>query len=94
VYDSQAIFIENAQWIRGFRIRLNMSHSSIGNVSEFMVVSFAGMETEEQAIAAACVAARLGYPLGTIDAVEVQTGRWYVAGAQADESGLCHWLKG
>ena len=73
--------------IRGFKVAINAN-----GTRDSLVVPFAGIETEEQAITAACVAARNGYPTGTIDCVSVESGKWCPTGGSADEKGLIRWV--
>ena len=65
--------------IRGFKIKFNAD----GNI-DTIIVPFAGMEAEEQAIIEGLVAARHGYPMGPIDLVSVQSGTWCPTGIWAN----------
>jgi hypothetical protein len=59
-----------------------------------MIVNPIGCETEGDVTSKAFVAARNGYPEGTIDFLEVRPAqRWFVCGLQADEQGECFWQK-
>ena len=72
--------------IRGFKVVINAN-----GTRDVLVVPFAGIETEEQAITAACVAARNGYPNGPIDCMSVESGKWCPTGLPADAAGLIQW---
>jgi|GEM_PF-4066363 len=69
--------------IRGFRVTVNANGHR-----DSLVVPFDGIETEDQAITAAVVAARNGYPVGPIDCVAVESGKWCPTGLPADEKGI------
>lgn len=59
---------------------------------EVLIVNPIGCETESDVCSKAVAAARNGYPMGTIDVLEVRPNqRWFVCGLQADVAGECHW---
>ena len=73
--------------IRGFKVGILAN-----GTRDSLVVPFAGIETEKQAITAACVAARNGYPIGTIDCISVESGKWCPTGGAADDAGQIVWV--
>lgn len=59
---------------------------------EVLVVNPIGCETEADVCNKAFLAARNGYPTGTIDILEVRPNQgWHVYGLQADVAGECFW---
>lgn len=73
--------------ISGFSVVLNCNGHR-----EVMIVTPVGCETEQDVTAKAFVAARNGYPLGTIEICEVRPNQlWYVCGLPADKDNECWW---
>lgn len=68
--------------ILGFRVKLICNGHR-----DSLVVPFAGIESEQEAIARAFCAARNGYPDGPIDVTEIESGRWCPTGLYADDKG-------
>lgn len=73
--------------IHGFRVGIIANGHR-----DALIVPFAGIETEDQAITVACVEARNGYPTGPIDCVKVESGRWCPTGLPASETGRALWV--
>jgi hypothetical protein len=73
--------------VKGFSLVLNCNGHR-----EVMIVDPIGCETEGDVIAKAFVAARNGYPRGTIDVMEIRPNQnWFVCGLPADASSQCWW---
>lgn len=72
--------------VNGFRVEMVAN-----GTRDSLVVKVDGIETEEQAINIASLAARNGYPIGSIDIVSVQAGRWCPIGLPANECGTAVW---
>ena len=72
--------------INGFQIVMMCN-----GTRDVLVVGCAGIETEEQAMDVAVLAARNGYPVGPIDIVSVQTGRWRPCGCPANAEQTATW---
>lgn len=74
----------------GFRFKVVIKNGN-KQYNEFIVVKFDGIETEEQAVSVAIGAIRNGYPIGTIDFIEVESGKWCPTGNPANEAGTAIW---
>ena len=79
--------------VRGFRVKIVCTNRYDGQIyNEAIIVLLDGIETETQAVNAALLAARNGYPYSTIVWTEVSAvSRWCPTGYWADESHQCIW---